>query len=83
MSSALQMSPLKPGDLVVVPSRPALGLGRLERTMISDTAPSAEREMEGRVFFYTPGLFLHLRLAELLPAPPGPWPPNAASGARS
>jgi hypothetical protein len=79
MSSAVQTPPLKPGDLVIVPAQPKLGLGRLERRVSSDAAPATEQDMEGRVFFYTPGLFLLFRLSELSPARPGPWPPHAAS----
>lgn len=60
---------LEVGDLVVVPSRRALGVGRLERVL-----KNAEGDGSlARAFFYDDGSFHVVPLDEVLPCPPGVW----------
>ena len=53
------------GDLVVVPARPALGVGRLERLL--DDGRTA------RVFCYDDGAFVVVPYDDVEKAPPGVW----------
>lgn len=65
---------MQPGQLVVVPSRPALGVGRLERLLRADDQGPDEEPRLARVFFYDEGRFEVLERALVAPAPPGVWP---------
>ena len=55
------------GALVVVPSCPARGVGRVER-MVPDADPP-----QVRVFFYDDGTFGVFAHTDVIPAPPGVW----------
>lgn len=71
------MTAPKVGDLVVVPPRPALGVGRLERLLDDGRA--------ARVFCYDDGVFVVVPFVDVERAPPGVWdkaqPPRAAKSA--
>jgi hypothetical protein len=58
---------IAPGDLVVVPSRRALGVGRLERVLDADDGARA------RVWFYDDGSFHVVPLGDVAPCPAGVW----------
>ena len=71
------------GDLVVIPSRPNRGVGRLERwlpPLCDADAHGHHSEDRGRVFFYRDGSFGVFTREEIVSAPPGVWPSNASSG---
>lgn len=51
-----------------MPSRPALGVARLERLL-----PSADAPVNARLFCYDDGLFVIVPAADIAPAPPGVW----------
>lgn len=61
------------GDLVVVPSRPALGVGRLERRLPPGDAPT-----HARLLLYDDGRLVVVPLGDVKPAPPGPWDRDAS-----
>ena len=69
------MSEPRVGDLVVVPPRPALGVGRLERIVDGSVA---------RIFCYDDGRFALVPAHDVERAPAGVWdkaqPPRAARG---
>ena len=57
------------GDLVVVPTEPGLGVGRVERLLDVDGRPGA------RMFLYESGDFVVRALDVVTACPPGVWPP--------
>jgi hypothetical protein len=65
------MSALSPGDLVVLPREPGVGVARLERILDVEGVPS------GRIFLYEDGSFLIRPLADIAPCPPGVWDKKA------
>jgi hypothetical protein len=64
-----------PGDLVVVPTQPALGVGRLERLL-----PQGEEPTHARLLLYDDGRLVVVELTDVAPAPPGPWDKGASPG---
>lgn len=75
------MPPLAPGQLVVAPGAPALGIGRLERVLPRGDESAGAPPSLARVFFYRPGRFEVLERSEVAPAPAGVWPPPAVGEA--
>lgn len=57
-----------PGQLVVVPTRPALGVARLERLLPADGSAT-----HARLFCYDDGSLVVVPIADVSPAPPGVW----------
>ncbi len=66
---------MKPGDLVVIPAEPALGVCRVERLLDVDGVPSV------RVLLYVRLGFVVRPLDAVKPCPPGVWPPHTGTGA--
>lgn len=51
-----------------MPSRPELGIARLERLLPAGGAP-----VRARLFCYDDGRFVTVPVEEVVPAPPGVW----------
>ena len=61
------------GDLVVVPSEPGLGVGRVERVLTVHGAQAL------RIFLYETGNFVVRGVDVTAPCPAGVWPPPVTS----